>query len=305
MQYYFKLQMKRIDRWFTTIGLPFAWGLVLGIILFTIGSFALFYKTEFAPMLYVLIALMLLGTHAQSMAVQQSKRLFTSNQYYQIRLIENGLILLPFIIFLLYQQQSTVALGLLLCGLLFAFFGKAYVFPFVLPTPFARKPFEYIVGFRKTWALLILAYFIFFQALQVDNFNLVLGTIGLLFLIHASYYVQAEPEIYLWNYNKSASAFLRHKIDFALSNALVCSLPMLLISLLYYSERLPILAAIFGVGLLVVLLLVLAKYSAYPKEMNVPQGILIAMSIGFPPFLLISIPLFYRQAKKRLIPYFI
>ncbi len=46
--------------------------------------------------------------------------------------------------------------------------------------------------------------------------------------------------------------------------------------------------------------IILAKYSAYPQEMNIPKGILIAFSIYFPPFLLVLIPLFYLKSVKKL-----
>lgn len=46
--------------------------------------------------------------------------------------------------------------------------------------------------------------------------------------------------------------------------------------------------------------MIFAKYSSFPKEMNMSQGILIAISFMLPPVLLIFIPLFYSRSIKKL-----
>jgi hypothetical protein len=45
---------------------------------------------------------------------------------------------------------------------------------------------------------------------------------------------------------------------------------------------------------------ILAKYSAYPGEMNLPEGMIIAISIYFPPLLLAIIPFFYTKSIRKL-----
>lgn len=48
--------------------------------------------------------------------------------------------------------------------------------------------------------------------------------------------------------------------------------------------------------------MIVAKYSAFPHEMSIPQGIFYGLSLLFPPMLLITIWVFYSQSKKRLEP---
>ena len=45
---------------------------------------------------------------------------------------------------------------------------------------------------------------------------------------------------------------------------------------------------------------ILAKYSAYPNEINIPEGILFALCIYFPPLLIALIPFFYVKSIKKL-----
>jgi len=54
------------------------------------------------------------------------------------------------------------------------------------------------------------------------------------------------------------------------------------------------------IGLHLLITIILAKYSAYPNEMSLPQGILFSLSLMLPPALFITIPLFYYQSIKSL-----
>jgi hypothetical protein len=62
------------------------------------------------------------------------------------------------------------------------------------------------------------------------------------------------------------------------------------------------LAALF-IGFILIITVILAKYAAYPSEMNLPEGIVIALGLSFPPMLLIFAPYFYFKAIQKLKPY--
>ena len=49
-------------------------------------------------------------------------------------------------------------------------------------------------------------------------------------------------------------------------------------------------------------LMVLAKYAAFPEKINMAQGILLAISIAFPPFAVVLIFNFYKKAIHQLHP---
>ena len=42
-------------------------------------------------------------------------------------------------------------------------------------------------------------------------------------------------------------------------------------------------------------LMILAKYSTFPSEINLPEGIKIAFAISFPPLILLIIPYFLHK----------
>jgi hypothetical protein len=60
---------------------------------------------------------------------------------------------------------------------------------------------------------------------------------------------------------------------------------------------------IFGfqvLGYCYLLTVILAKYSTFPRKINLPQGILLAMSLAMPLLLLIVVPFFYIESNRRL-----
>jgi len=57
---------------------------------------------------------------------------------------------------------------------------------------------------------------------------------------------------------------------------------------------------LFLIGCLYVGSMVIAKYAAFPREMNVPQTLLYVLSFIFPPFLPFVLIHFYSKAKAQL-----
>jgi hypothetical protein len=45
---------------------------------------------------------------------------------------------------------------------------------------------------------------------------------------------------------------------------------------------------------------ILAKYAAYPREINLPEFTFIAVCVYFPPLLLALLPYFYMKSVKKL-----
>jgi hypothetical protein len=63
--------------------------------------------------------------------------------------------------------------------------------------------------------------------------------------------------------------------------------------------------AFTALGFVFIGTVILAKYSAYPGPMNLPEAILLLLCVYLPPLLLIMIPFFYKKAMnnlRRLLP---
>ncbi|MEI6411908.1 MAG: ABC transporter permease, partial [Bacteroidota bacterium] len=99
--------------------------------------------------------------------------------------------------------------------------------------------------------------------------------------------------------------FLRKKIGTALLYSSILSIPLSIVLSVYFPENLNVLIGIQGLGYLFLATTVLAKYSAYPREMSVPQGLIFGLCLWFPPIIIVMIPLYYKQAIKRLNAYLV
>ena len=85
--------------------------MVLGFIGF---SSLLFEKVEYAEYIYFVLGGMSIGQSSEQKRLDFLKQCFVKRDYYQIRLLENSFLGLPFLLFLGYQYQWLLALGILL-----------------------------------------------------------------------------------------------------------------------------------------------------------------------------------------------
>ena len=169
-----------------------------------------------------------------------------------------------------------------------------------IPTPFSKNPFEFTVGFRKTFYVFPIAYFLTYISVTVGNFNLGVFSMLLIGITCFSYYSKTENEYFVWNYKLSSKEFLIEKTKTCLIYFTTLSLPVIIALSISFFREIDILIIFILLCYAYLTAIVLAKYSSFPNEMNMSQGILIAISFMFPPILLVFIPIFYSQSVKKL-----
>ncbi len=300
LSYYFSLQYRRLSRWLNANGVPPFVGIFLAGFIFVFLSKLLFLKLTWASECFILIAFSQLAKLSAQKRNNQLSLIFDNLTKKKIRLVENLLLCLPYVIYLLYVGEFYAVGVLLLLAIIFSFIVfKTYV-QNTIPTPFKKIPFENIIGFRKNWWLYLLLYFIVFQSVRVDNFNLGLVALGAIFLVQMSAYFTQESQFLVWIYNKNPNQFLLSKVKDAILSCLILSLPVALVLLLFNSQHFLIILGVLFIGLIYSSSIVLAKYSAYPNEISLPQAILYAISLVFPPLLLVIMCIFYSKSKKNL-----
>lgn len=277
---------------------------VIGIILLTAAfvglSVYLFSKTEFAPPILALLALVLLSKLSESKRNDFLKQSFHTRAYRKLRLIENSSAALPFIVVLCVRQSFAVAIILMTLALLMATVSFRSSFHYTVPTPFYRKPFEFAVGFRKTWFFFLLAYFLTFMTVAVGNFNLGIFALLLVFLTILSFYSTPENEFYVWSFSDTPRGFLLRKIKTAFVYATLSAAPIFVSLAVFFFNKIEMLLLFLVAGYIYLVAMILGKYAAYPREMSLPQGIVFGISLMFPPILIAVIPMFYLQSVRRL-----
>ena len=300
LSYFFRIQLNRMHRTIRDWGV-YPWLVYVGIpLLFVGGSVALFSRTAYANWLYVGIAGAALLQTCGSTRLRFLRQVFDRATYWRLRLIENVLMILPFVLFLLFKGEGWFSLGLVALALLTWPMRIGAAGSFVLPTPFSKHPFEFAIGFRNSVGVWFIAVILLVIGVYVGNAYLSLATVPLVVLVCANFYGWNEPSLYVWIHRLTPRAFLRMKVGMAFRQLTVILLPMALVVGGFFPDHWLLVLGISMAGYGYLALAVLAKYAAFPAGVSIPQGVVMIVSFVMPPLLLISIPYFFRQAKNNI-----
>lgn len=228
------------------------------------------------------------------------KTIFPINAYYKIRILENILISFGTFILLIVNNHYMLALLLLGCCILFMFTSTTSVWKRSIPTPFTKKPFEFIIGFRQTWLLLVLFYAVGIIAVTADNPNLILFCLFCTCLCCMFYYQTPEPVLIHWNQNRKASNFLRYKIGRGIIQLTLLLVPLLLLFGIGYPDQLYQACIVWLLGLILITFIITLKYAVFPRTMNVTEATIVGLCVIFYPLILAVIPYYYFKALHNL-----
>ncbi len=300
MKYYFLLQYERFKRFTTDSGINFLLAIIIAVIGFILLSHLVFGKINLAEYVYSALCIFFINLLGKEDRNNFLKTIYNRSSYRKIRLIENNIVAFPFLLFLIYMQFYLIALGLIILVGIFSLLNTIKGFNYAFPTPFFKRPFEFIIGFRRFFGLFLFSYILTIIAIQVDNFNL--GIFALLITIFTcvGFYNKSETAFYVWIYNLNSIEFLKQKMVAALLFYSMLSFPIVISLIIFNLDNWLFTFVFFLIGILYVLLSLLGKYAYFPSEINVIQGFAIGFTIIFPPLLLIIIPIFYGKSKQQL-----
>lgn len=299
---YFSLQFRIFNRQLDEFGIRPVWGYLSGVVLFVGLTAYLWFSTSYAPYIYAVFGLSLTTLTADPGKITFILQHFSKSDLVRIRALENLLTVIPFITGLLVYGEWNMAIVTLIGAMLLSFTSARPGISVVIPTPFSRTPFEFPVGFRDYLLALVFAAFLLMMAVIYSNANLGLFACAVVFLICMSFYRRSEPTYLVWIYNRQPGAFLFHKIRNAVVSAVLLLFPYVGVMLLVFPSYAWYVLFVIVLGSLYLVTAIIGKYAFYPSSMNVPQGIVMMMSFGFPPLLIVLIPYFYRQSLRRLQP---
>lgn len=300
MKDYFYLQYLMTNRKLKEMGVHPGLGYVLGLVTFVLISEYIFGKTAFAKYWVVLTGVSLLIKLSEKSRTDFLSTTFGDDGKRTIRVLENLILSAPFMAILFYKGAFVEGGAILAIAVIMAAFSFQRHFNFSIPTPFSKRPFEFLVGFRKTFFIFPVAYTLTAIAIEVGNLNLGIFSMLLIFLTALSYFTKPEHEYYVWIYAETPQRFLKNKMIMATKNTFLLVAPILIGLCTFYPMEYQVILLFFVVGLLFLWTIILGKYSAYPGEMNLPEGMIIAFSIYFPPLLLAIMPFFYNKAVGQL-----
>lgn len=302
MNYYFKVLLTRLYRKSKEGKVPILIGVSLLTLLFLSFSVVFISNLPDGDLYYPFIVILCLIPLSNKKRNNYLIQLFGQRKKMQIRLVENILIGLPFILFCLFNLMFIQIPIVLILSALISFYTIKHNFSFSFPTPFYRHPFEFIVGFRKYFWVVFIGIILLIIGIQVNNSNLALMTLFIPFILAIQFYSNSEPVLYVWVNSCTPKLFLRKKIFISLMYGFLLSVPTFIPLLIIWPEHYLIILAIEMVGLIYIIASLLGKYAFFPSELNVIQGFMLVIGIIFPPFMLIIIPAFYKKAIINLEP---
>lgn len=288
------------SRLFFDIGVNPITALIFIITIFIFMSAMLFKKTAYAEYVYAFATIYFIYTISEKGRNDFLRLCFINKMYYQVRLFENIIVALPFLVYLLYEGKFLIVFVLTMVSAILAFIEFDGKFNFVIPTPFFKHPFEFTAGFRKSIFFYLLTIFLTLKGIEVNNPYL--GSVSILFVYFAcvSYYIEIEDKTHVWIFSARAKDFLLKKVKIALLYSTILSAPILITMLVYFPENSGTLIGFQFLGYGVLSTVVLLKYSAYPEQPGLLHGGILSLIIVYPLTILIAIPLFYRQSIKKL-----
>ena len=300
MKHYFRLQLTMLNRQFTELRINPIVGIIFSIFAFIGISVILYSKTEYANYIYLAISLLLTQRLSEVNRTTFLKICFIKKDFTKLRLIENITSSIPFFIFFIFKSQLVFAITLLILSSLLSFISLENKSNFTLPTPFKKTPFEFTMGFRKSILVLLFAYLLGIISIRVNNFNLGAFSVAVTLLIYISFYSIVENEFYVWVYSSKPKEFVLLKIKSIVLNSILLSIPLIILLALFFPSKILALCVILALGILINIILVLAKYSVYPQRLNIQLSLLIAMSFLLFPTLLITITYLYKKTINNL-----
>ncbi len=298
--FYFELQYKMFKRHLVDFGIHPVIGQALIVLVFIGSSIKLFNYSNYAGYGFTLAGIFVVSLCSEPRRNAFLKSIYPVKSFMILRLIENVVISSPFILVLICYQKYWLALLMILFASLLSRYTAHLLMTFIIPTPFFKYPFEFTVGFRNTYLAIIFAYFLTCMSIRVGNFNLGAFSMVMIFLICCSYYVQLEHEFYIWIHRASPKLFLVQKLKIAITYCTWLCLPIMLALGIVFPVELKTLLIVLLIGLLYLMASVLSKYASYPHNPTLAQIVLIAITILFPPLIILVMIFFYFKSIHRL-----
>ncbi len=303
MKFYFTLQAKMFYRTIKDLEIHPLLALLAVIGFFIGGSYVLFLKIGYPHYWYGAIAISLAYLMGGKERTEFLKNLFTREKFRLIRLCENLLVVLPFILYLLYERHLVVPGCVLAAAALLSFYNNVGQSFFSIPTPFYRWPFEFTTGFRRFFWVFVLIYILTGAAISVDNVNLGIFVLLLCFVFCQYFYFKVEPHFFVWVHAQTPRDFVRGKMKVAAIYGLIMGLPLAVLLAAFYPESAHWIALALLVGIVYCLMGAAAKYAYYPDELPVFHQVIVGVGLFVPPLALLLIPYFYSLSVKSLKAY--
>ena len=304
MKYYFKLWFKIRNHQLTDFGVPplLAYPLIAGFFYIVTSNVIINYT--YGSYFVALMPVSFISALSKTKKIEFLKLNFQKPTFYTIRLIENLLVCLPFLLTLLLIREFLIAGGLFVVSIVLVFANFNPPSSIVIPTPFGKHPFESLMGFRKYFWVFPITYGLCFIGIYVGNFNLGIFSLFINALVFFQFYSGVtEPTYFVWIFNLSSAEFIYYKIKMGARYLVLTTLPMAILLVLFNPSLWWLVLSVELIIVVYLALFILVKYAVFPRSIDLPGGLILLTAMVFPPLAIMLLPHFYNKATKSLKPF--
>jgi hypothetical protein len=300
ISHYLSLQWKLIQRQIIDFGLPLSITLVGAPILFFVLSTAIYYRTDYSGIILIALCFSWQLKISNSKRIEFLKLHYKLSSFLKIRMTENLLVFLPFSIVLAIHTNWLYLATAFMLTILLVFYKQRRLFHFSLPTPFHKKPFEFIIGIRTYYAFYPICSALLLIAYKVANPNLAFVALALTSLSSLLFYQLLEPTFWIWIHANNTKEFLSNKVKTAVVQHIILIAPLTIICVLLFPVHWYFGLAILLMSAVYLSLTVIAKYANYPNQISVIDGILVGISMFIPILLPFTFYYFLKKSRQQL-----
>lgn len=297
---YFNLQGKILKRYVVDAGFPAFVCYPAIIILYSFLYYLLTQSPTWGASLLFIANFQYLFSLSGFKRNEFLKSVFPITLYYQVRILENIVMSLGSLTIFVSTGNYLMAFALLMSCILFIFTSTISFWKRSIPTPFTKKPFEFIIGFRKSWLSLLLLYVVSIIAVGVGNLNLLLFCMFCICLCCTFYYQAPEPLLIHWQQNRKPAAFLRYKIRRGIIQLSLLVWPLFFLVAISFPTDLYKAFIVWLLGLTLIPFIISLKYAVFPRAISIPEGTIISLCLIFYPLIIAVVPYYYFKAVNNL-----
>lgn len=298
---YFLLQFRLLNRKIYDAGIHPLPAYLMAIVSVIVFTHVIFSVVSYPAYIILLITSSLL-TSLSGFARNEFLFIIYGNRYKNIiRLLENVLFIIPGIIILIFNNAFyEVGIMLTIASGMALFPVRTSLNKYVIPVAFSAEIFEFSIGFRRTYLLFVAAILIMIIAIFHDNLNLGLFSISIVILMGIGYFSKPENEYLIWIFAETPGGFLLRKSRLAFKNISLLILPIFLPLLIFFPSDVGSLLTFLFMGGFFSVAMIMIKYAGYPREIQLPEYVLLSLCVYFPPAVFGVIPFFYFRSKQKL-----
>lgn len=308
--YYISLRLKQFWRFFRFNQFHPVLGAILAVAIFAAVSFVWFEKVPYSGWSFSGIAFLLL---MELQAANSNKFLaqhVTRQVYFKSKLVENMLLILPFLVTLILKHEYIPATVLSIITFPYSRYNFKIARPKLraLKSPYPAHSLEWHNSFRSFVIVYLLHVLLLVPGIISHNFYVYMVPFFLLLFFLNTVYAVLEDKSYIWLYRNSASSFLFKKAK-TMATSYFSTVTLFLISgLVFYPSQIGMLALCTIAGFICLLGSIFIKYHFYPGEFVIQISQLVFMGITLgglanPSLFLLSVLMLvfsYFRARNRL-----